>query len=71
MGKSPPCNAEEAISIPGWGTKSPHTSEHLSSCTPAREAEHCRERSHRPQPGPRQPNKSISAQKSFMVSQRT
>ena len=28
--KNPPCNAEDVGSIPGWGTKIPHSTEQLS-----------------------------------------
>ena len=31
--KNPSCNAGDASSIPGWGTKIPHASGQLSPCT--------------------------------------
>lgn len=30
VAKSPPCNAGDASSIPGWGSKMPHITEQLS-----------------------------------------
>ena len=35
--KNPPCNAEDASSIPGQGTKIPHATEQLSLCATATE----------------------------------
>ena len=39
--KNPPCNAADAGSIPGWGSKIPHTMEQLSPCTATRESVCC------------------------------
>ena len=38
--KNLPCNAGDAGSIPGWGTKIPHTAEQLSLSTATTEPEH-------------------------------
>ena len=38
---NPPCNAADAGSIPGWGSKIPHTMEQLSPGTTTRESICC------------------------------
>ena len=47
MVKNPPCNAGDTGSIPGWGTKIPHATEQLSTCTTSRELVRCDERSYK------------------------
>ena len=43
--KSPPCNAGDASSIPGWGSKMPHITEQLSGRIATSESEHYKARS--------------------------
>ena len=38
--KNPPCSAGNTGSIPGWGTKIPHSAEQLSPHTAITESEH-------------------------------
>ena len=38
MVKDPPANSGDAGSIPGWGTKIPHTAEQLTPCAATTEA---------------------------------
>ena len=45
MVKNSPCSAGDPGSIPGQGTKIPHTAEQLSQCTTTREPVHRKERS--------------------------
>ena len=56
MVKNPPSNAEDAVSIPGWGTKIPHAAGQLSPRTTTTELAHLNKspraanyRSHAPQ----------------------
>ena len=44
--KNPSCNAGDAGSTPGLGTKIPHATKQLSPRATARESMHCNERSH-------------------------
>ena len=48
MVKNLSCNAEDADSIPGWGTKIPHAVEQLSLHVTTREFTHCKETKTRP-----------------------
>ena len=41
MGKNPPSNAGDTGSIPGQGTKIPHSTGQKSPCTTTREAPEC------------------------------
>ena len=55
--KNPPCNAGNAGSIPGQGTKNPHAAELLSLCAITREPVGHNKRTQMPQLRPDQPSK--------------
>ena len=71
MGKNPPCNGGDVVSVPGWETNIPHAEGQLSPCTATaethvlwspwastREQEHHEERSRMAQQRFRVPHKA-------------